>query len=514
MNRKHLLLFSAAYSLLFFLLFPGYRYVMDPDATGYLAVAEHLAKGDMHESINGIWSPFNSWILVPFLKAGYDGILVAKYLNGLFGLISLTAFFSLLKKMQISFFYEMAILSSAVLLILLFVFNRVFGDLLQTMFLLLYLNVILSKNFGRDYRSILLAAFMGGIGFYAKAYIFFFTLLHLPIAIYLAERINAKINIKTLIKKISLAVLVLLFTASAWFIILQNKYGHYIPGEKQITGTLSQQYDQPRVLIYPPPYPGSYSVFDDISYFNFKTITPFTNFHLFIAQCKLIGYNFIAWLQRLNEFSFACIIIIITGFWLLFFRRTTAGNGNLILLLSFIIAWSAGFLFFHVETRFLWIIDLCLLIMAGIILSNYWNNNNKRQKLIAGIIIISSFCIFPAVGLKNMYGTGKDNFAIADALRKNGIRGNILTSYQNSGEFSQSIIINYLSKNRHYGPYVTDYTVEEILDAIKIHDINYFLFYYSTPFQKQDLLNGELAVHASDVYQDLYPGIIVLSFKK
>ena len=51
MKSKHLLFFLIIYTSLFFILFPGYRYVMDPDATGYLSVAEQLAKGNFHNSL-------------------------------------------------------------------------------------------------------------------------------------------------------------------------------------------------------------------------------------------------------------------------------------------------------------------------------------------------------------------------------------------------------------------------------------------------------------------------------
>ena len=72
----------------------------------------------------------------------------------------------------------------AVLLILQFTFNRLFDDLLQLLFMLLYLNIICSKKFGTNYKGIVLAGFIGGIAFYTKSYAFYFVLIHLPIVIY------------------------------------------------------------------------------------------------------------------------------------------------------------------------------------------------------------------------------------------------------------------------------------------------------------------------------------------
>jgi hypothetical protein len=97
MKLKHLLSL-AIYISLFFILFPGYRYIIDPDSTGYFSVAEQLAKGDFHNSINGIWAPSGSWILTPFLQFNFDEILTAKYLNGFYVFLSLVAFFLLKKR--------------------------------------------------------------------------------------------------------------------------------------------------------------------------------------------------------------------------------------------------------------------------------------------------------------------------------------------------------------------------------------------------------------------------------
>ena len=98
MKLKHLLFLLAIYISLFFILFPGYCYTIDPDSTGYFSVAEQLAKGDFHNSINGIWAPLGSWILTPFLQFNFDEILTAKYLNGFYGFLSLVAFFYFIKK--------------------------------------------------------------------------------------------------------------------------------------------------------------------------------------------------------------------------------------------------------------------------------------------------------------------------------------------------------------------------------------------------------------------------------
>jgi hypothetical protein len=516
MKSKHLLVFLAIYTSLFFIFFPAYRYIIDPDSTGYFSVAERLITDGFHNSINGIWSPLGSWILAPFLHFGFDEILTEKYLNGLYGLVSLGVFFYFIKKLQIKLSIEIAIMVAAVLLILHFVFYRLFGDLLQLIFLLLYLNIICSKNFGGNYKNILLAALVCGLGFYAKSYIFYFALIHLPIAIFIAEKNHPKnkINVAYL-KKVLAAFLVLFATVAFWLTALSSKYGHYILGRQNITGSLSYAYDQPRIPFYSPPFVNAYSIFDDISYQKFTNITPFTSARLFLAELKLIAFNLIHTIGHFNDFSVFFLVIILMGALLILTRfKKIQGEKSTLLLFSFIVVWPSGFLLFHVEPRYLWILILAVLALSGILLSLLDDNfpSFKKYTRVSGLLVIASFYVYPLLILKDQYGSDKNYFEIAAAFKRNNIQGNVLFSNQNNTEIYNSVIINFLAKCRHYGPFTTDYSTKEVLDAIKNYHINYFIFYYTTPYQKEILVSSALALNAATIIKDIYPGIVVLKF--
>ncbi len=515
MKPNHLLFFLIIYISLFFLLFPGYRYVIDPDATGYFSVAEKVAKGDFHGSINGIWGPLGSWFLAPFMRNRFDPMFTVKYLNGLYGLLSLTAFFYLLKKLKIKVVIAIAMMSGAVFLILHFAFYRLFGDLLQLLFLLLYLNIICSKKFGSNYKGIILAAFIGGIAFYAKAYAFYFVLVHLPVSIYLATK-NARHRISSqFIKKAITGIVVLFVTIMPWIIALNSKYGHYTLGEQNISGTLSTAYPQPRIAFYPPPSQNAYSIFDDISYLKIQHITPFTNGRIFVAQLKLIVFNILKTIEHFNDFSFAFILVILISLILsLGKNKRFLDQKNNLLLLSFIVVWPSGYLLFHVEPRFLWIMILAVLALAGVLLSYLMDilPLAKKNLYAFSLVIIFSFYLYPLIELKEQYGSGKNYFEMADALKQNNIKGNILYSNQSNGDLSKSVILNYLIKSKQYGPFIRDYTTQEILQAIQDYKINYFILYYSLPYQKEVLLNNAITSGATAVFKDIYPGVIVLKF--
>jgi hypothetical protein len=363
-----------------------------------------------------------------------------------------------------------------------------------------------------------LAGFIGGIAFYVKPYAFYFILIHLPIAIYLSEGKNLKNKITlSFLKKTFAGIIILCLTVSFWIITLNLKYGHFILGQQNITGSLSPAYNQPRVVFYEPPFANAYSILDDISYRKFSNVTPFTNSKIFLTQLKLIAFNVLKTIEHFNDFSFAFVIIVAISTFLIAGKfKTFSNQNNIVLLFSFIIIWPLGFLLFHVESRYLWIIDLSVLILAGVLLSFLIDNYsfNKKYLYLFSLIIIASFYLYPLNELRNQYGSGKNHFEIANALKQNNIKGNLLFSNQSSEDLSESVIINYLAKCSHYGPFTTDYTIQEILDAIKEYHINYFILYYNTPFEKDLILRNASALSPASILSDIYPGIIVLTFNQ
>lgn len=521
MKLKHLFLSITIYTALFFLMFPGYRYVIDPDATGYLAVAERLAAGDSFNAINGLWSPLGSWLLVPFIKVGLDGVITVKFLNGLYGLISLCAFYFLIKKLKISFSVAIGLVSSSIFLILYFVFLRLFGDLLQAMFLLLYLNVICGRGFYSNYKAIILAAFLGGIGFYAKAFSFYFTISHLVLLLLILEK-KAQGRYLSVggIKKIVLAIVTLVIMVLPWAIALHNKYGGFMlsrTGAFNMTWSLSKAFVQPRVVFFPPPYTDGYSIWEDLSYWPYTNITPFTNIKLFIFQVKLIFANALEIVSVLNNFTFFLIAIIITGVFLYFSKaRLFFEHLNNAVLLSFILVWPLGFLLLHVEARFFWIEVMAALLLSGVLLTYIHEKGLLRKRIFVPLMItvLASFTIFPLTQLKAEWGAGKNIFEMAGEFKKNGLGGNLISGYRDSDEMSTTVVLNYLIKGKFFGPFVSDYSTEEIDAGIVRYKIDNYIQFYNSPFEKEQILKSYIAGKADTVMTDIYPGIIVVHFKK
>ena len=145
MHAKRILFLAislAIYILLWNLAFPYFQYLMDADAVGYLTVADRVANNDWHRSINGLWSPLNSWLLVPFIKKGMDGFTVALKMNALFGGILIVLIEQFLNRFIAHSFFKKTVLLFLPIVAVYYSYFQVFGDLLQLLFVLVYLLVI------------------------------------------------------------------------------------------------------------------------------------------------------------------------------------------------------------------------------------------------------------------------------------------------------------------------------------------------------------------------------------
>ena len=93
MKNYHLniiLVFSLAfYLVLWLVLNPILGYMLDSDCVAYLTLAERFAKGQYFESINGLWSPLNGWMMAPFIKSGFNSWTIAKTMNCFVGAVVL-----------------------------------------------------------------------------------------------------------------------------------------------------------------------------------------------------------------------------------------------------------------------------------------------------------------------------------------------------------------------------------------------------------------------------------------
>jgi hypothetical protein len=518
MNRVYQLLAAATYIALFFLLFPWYRYVLDIDAISYIHVAERYARGDFWNAVNGYWSPLISWILVPFVKAGMDPVYAAKYINGFIGLVTLFTLDVFTKKFTINDTWQRILPFIFAILLLSYAFYELCADLLQLWLLLLYLNLAFSKNFVHSPGKIFLAGAIAALCYYAKAYSFPFFLVHFPMMIYvLLKRSNAVNMRKMFVTKTSIAFLAFFLLTAPYLWVLQNKYGSFRinnAGRLNTSWFLSPGISDNRKLVAEPPFTDATSYWDEPTYAQEKFVGPFTSVKFFFTQVKWTISNTIKFFSLLNLVSVFAFMTVICFIVYLYRRKKDDSVNNWLLLLTSLL-YPLGYLLIFIEWRYIWLLPITILLMMAILLTHLVNRGYLQQSIFLplSILLAGSFLVQPVNEMQDLRYNNKDVYAMAEIFKAQKISGNFFLNYKSFKPYGKTVVLSYLTNSRLYGPVQLDYTFEELMRAARKFNINYYLYFYDFPSEKEMFLQSPYARAGLKVYEDLYPGLIVVQFK-
>lgn len=518
MNRFYQLCAAAFYMILFFLLFPWYQYVLDIDAISYIHVAERFAKGNYYHSINGYWSPLISWILVPFIKAGMDPVFSAKYINGLLGLLTLFSCFSLMDKFSIHNILKRILPFVLAVLMLSYAFYELCADLLQLFLMLLYLNLIFSKNFIGNNGKIVMAGVLGALCYYAKAYNFPFFLLHFTVAAFiLVKKNNGVAGKKAFLMKTGIGLITFLLLVIPYIGFLTHKYGSVRINNAAKLNTswfLSAGSGDHRRMVAEPPYTDATSYWDEPTYSQEKYVGPFTSVRYFLIQIKWTISNTIKFLGLLNQIT-VFVYLVLFSFLFYLYRQKTGGHYNEKLLLLTTLLYPSGYLLIFIEWRYIWLLPITILLMSAILLSWCLEKGYISKKLFVALAVIvpGSFLLQPINELQDLRNSNKDVYKIADIFKAQNIRGRFFLHYKSFTPYWKTVVLCYLTQSKLYGPAALDYNYDELMQAAKQYNINYYLYFYDFPSEKEIFMHSPYAKAGIKVFDNLYPGLIVVQFK-
>lgn len=517
MNRVYQLGASALYISLFFMLFPWYRYVIDIDAISYIHVAQRIANGDYYHAVNGYWSPLISWILVPFIQWGYDPVLAAKYINGVLGLLSMMTCYSLLDKFRIHDLLKKILPFFFAILFVSYAFYELCADLLQLFLLLLYINLIFSRNFINDHIGLVFAGILGALCYYAKAYSFPFFLLHFIITVYvLLKKENATQLTRKLLSRTAIAFITFFLLTLPYIAVISHKYGSFRinnAGKLNTSWFLSPGISDQRKMVAEPPFGDATSYWDDPTYAQEKWVGPFTSFQYFLKEIKWTISNCIKFANGLSTMSvFAWLIL--TGFIIHLIRKKKDAPATEQLLLITSILYPSGYLLIFIEWRYIWLLPVTFSVMGAILLTNWMQAGyfKRREFIIAGLLLALSFCWQPVNEMKDLKYSNKDVYEMAEVFKKQGIKGNLFLHYKSFPPYGKTVVLSYLTGCKFYGPVLLDYDYNELMTAAKKYHVQYFLFFYDYPNEKEMFLQSPYARSGIKVFDNLYPGLIVVQW--
>lgn len=487
-----------------------YQYGLNSDSISYITIAQEYLKGHFTDAVNGYWSPLFSWLLIPFLHFSCQNPQFNIYLTKLLSLI--TGFFTiigvklLISRFEIDKTSETLLLISLIPLILSFICDIISPDLLVVTLLLYYLYIIFDSNYPDKKYSGLLCGIIGSFAYLSKSYVLPFFLVHFVLfnLFYYFKGAN-KEKQRKIFKNLILGLMVFFIISGVWIALISDKYGKITVGT---AGDYNHEFVGPQSsghFVYyhgliKPPNEFAVSAWEDPSYFKMKSWSALESWNNFKYQIMLILNNTLKIINIFEVVSLFSIIIIIAAVILIFkLSPNDTSKNKLIYLITTILIYAGGYSLIWVDSRYMWVTNILLLIMGVYLLNILFKQEfiNKTSKNIFIILLIFSFIINPVNALVTNPNIGTEIYNLSGTLKSNyGVHGNLASN----SEWEVSDYIAYYTGNKYYGKTEENESYDDLKRELRNNNIDYYFVwgdsnensYLSHNFK--DVTNGTIKI--------------------
>jgi hypothetical protein len=471
------------------------------DTTLYISIAEKYIRGDFGNAINGYWGPLLSWLLIPFLALGASHVFAVNALNLIFGWLTVIGVQKLARTLEIHDNLIRVILLPLVP-ILLFISLIQPMDYLLLCVLIYYLNFVFSKEYPTRLSYAAFSGILGAFAYFSKPYGFPFFVSHfLLINACHYFMLPSKEHRKNVARNILVGFLFFSLLSGVWISLISAKYNHITfsnmgrgvfaslgPGSEHKT----LEKGDPIFFegFFEPPNDTAFVIYEDPSYARTKTWSPLTSGSALTHFMSNFSANIFEGLRIYEAFSRLSIAIIITYILLICFQPpgTLFLRGDFLYPLLTILLYTGGYLTFHFETRYLWIVNILLLLMGGKVLSILFQTEFFRKpsmKNILALLFVLSFMLTPLRSSLTILNNNinKDMQVLGTELKSRyNIRGNIASNRQKINtemhdSWHYTFRLAYWLKSRYFGMPRENISDEDLQREFKKHDIDYYFFW-------------------------------------
>jgi len=477
-DKQNLILVLLLYLFFSAILFSNFKYIINSDGIAYISIAKSYLSGNIHQAINGYWSPLYSWLLMPFIAiwpGNLENVISTKILAIIIGLFTLIGIYLILNLLKFSNLLKTIILLALIPFMLYFTFNYITPDLLVVCILLYYLNFLMDDKYRKSKYMGLITGLWGALAFLSKSYVFFFFLIHFILTnLYYIKKFP--MDGSTIKKNLLLGLSVFLIISGIWAGVISEKYGVVTIGT---TGSYNYALVGPEsdghLMLYQglisPPNEFSVSSWEDPSYYQVKKWNPLESKSNFIHQIKVLLNNIWQMILISLYLLFVPLFIISLALFLLLRSKRTSVKNNIIFILGSIILYTSGYIFIWVEDRYLWFILILTFILGFYILNILYDDNFIKKNLYKSlfVILVISLAFFPLLSLSNYAGASSGFYETSVDLRSHGINGKIASN-------AKWEIMNYFSyylDSKYYG-ITKNQTDVELKQTLISNQINYY----------------------------------------
>ncbi len=484
---------------------------LSADTTLYLSIAEKYLNGEFADAVNGYWGPFLSWLFIPFLYLGFSHVFATNALFLIFGILTIIGIWRLSFRFKITGKIRNIILLTLIPIFVHYSLIQPF-DLILLCFLVFYLSIVFDNKYHERTGSGILCGVLGSFAYLTKSYAFPFFIVHFSLINILHYfRLNAQADRKQILKNALIGFILFSLISGVWIAALSNKYNHFTfsnmgktnfailsPGSQSNT----LEFGQPMFYkgFFAPPNESAIVAWEDPSYIDVETWSPMDSLSTLKHFLKLILKNISEGLLFYESFSTLSVAIIIAYILLLCSLSLSQmiNKTDLLYPLLTIIIYTGGYTLFHYEARYIWIINILLLLMGGYLLTlllqkDFFNNKVRKNILITCFVV--SFIFVPSrEAIRGSKGNvDKAMHTLSEELKRYNIRGNIASNREYTpvhDAWHRTFRLTYWLKNsKYYGQARENISDDDLLNELEKHDIDYY-FVWGDFFENAELLSN------------------------
>jgi hypothetical protein len=483
----------AAYLVLWALLLPYYRFRLYADTCSYLDLARHYLEGNLPQAINGYWAPLISWLLVPFLRAGLDPLLSFKVLTMLSGVLAFFGAGRLLRFCRVMPLVRVFTLAALVPLLAWFALQVNTPDLLSAALLLFYLAEVqrlfdpgladspeLPFANRKSLRQSLLVGALAGGAYLAKNYNFFFVLVHLAglLFFHLKNKALAE-SPRTLLPRVSLAVLVFLLIAGCWMLPISQKYGRFTPGTAgrfnvNLVGPASPGFPYLYQGLLPPPHARASHSWEDPGLYHQPCWQPWASGADLAFELSLLTRNAAKYLSWVWHYHPLVLIIVPLALW--FFGQPGKDEKRALgaSLWAFFL-YPLGYWLVYLEERHIWISILLAFILTAQVLSLLLRQARPWRQWLLLSVVAFALVNQPVRDLYDHRFVNQRQFHTqAQALQARlPLAGKNLATQD--GNWHEGLFLSFFTRSRFYGQLPAATSDSTLYQNLKKHRIDYYL---------------------------------------
>jgi hypothetical protein len=467
------------------------------DSMLYFSIAEKYQNGDFRNAVNGYWGPLLAWLLIPFLYFGVSDVFAINALNLIFGGLTVTGVWVLSQRFEISHGIRNLVIIALIPIVLKFSIVQPM-DFLLVCILVFYLGIIFDGNYYMRVSRGIVSGMLGALAYFTKAYAFPFFIVHFFIMNVLHYfRYKEKKDRRRVLRSAVAGFVTFFIISGLWIMIISDKYGHLTfstmrdtnfnaPGPDAMGGGLEFGVPVFSEGFFEPPNDTAFVVWEDPSYLRGEPWSAWQSLSHFKHFIRLTLKNLSEGLQIFESFStlsvailVACLLLLIAGS-----RNELLSRGALLYPLFTITLFSGGYVLFHFEERYVWLINILLLLMGGHVITVLFRKDffmSGLRKNILIIVFVLSFIYFPSRFILQTARSSidKEMHDLSMDLKQYNIKGNIASNrqYASQDAWHKTLRLAYWLKSRYYGQRGEGRSNEELESELKKYNIDYYFLW-------------------------------------